>query len=105
MLWKDLQYIHVDKHNLECDWLLDIVRCFHSQPEDMGQRSADFDMLSLMDIHCLLYIQVDTQRRDLQNSQGCIDMIQQGLFVNKQHCFHKVKDCMDQLFLLLLVLK
>ena len=105
MLWKDLQYILEDKHSLVCDWLLGIQHCSHIVHWDKGRHSADFDMLSMTGIHCSLYIQDGKQHRDLQSSLGCIDKILLVLFACRQHCFHMVKDCMDQLFQLLEVLK
>ena len=105
MQWRGLQYILGDRHSLECDWQLDIGHCCHSLLEDKGQHSAGFDMLSLRGIHCLLYILVCRQRKDLQSSQGCIDMIQQVLSECKRHYFHRGKDCKDPLSQFLVELK
>ena len=105
MQWKGLRRILEDKHSLECGWPLGILRCYHSLPEDKDQHSGGFDMLSLKGIHCLWYIRVCRQRKDLQSSQGCIDKTQQVLSECKQRCFHKEKDCKDPLFQLLEELK
>ena len=71
----------------------------------MGQHSVGFDMLCLMGILNLLYIQVYMLNMDLQNSQVYIDMQQLFLYFDKQHWIHKVRGYMDLFFLLQVQLK